>query len=216
MPAKRTRGSSGSGMSFAPISISVASPPSLTNVWKYSSSSSQPLPGSMRPPYSANGRACDAGAGRRWPVPRVRRQRLALGGAIVRARRVVIASPSGKSTPQPTTSSTSARSGSRRDERRSTSVFQTMPAALGNTSCRCRGGWPAHRARSAPADSSTARPDAHHRRRVEVREEHEDVVLLMVALEVLDEPGAHGPCCFSHSISSLRLWLMWKIQSEYC
>ena len=28
-------------------------------------------------------------------------------------------------------------------------------------------------------------------------------------------PGDHGPCCFSHSISSWRLWAWWKIQSEY-
>ena len=27
-------------------------------------------------------------------------------------------------------------------------------------------------------------------------------------------PGAHGPCCFSHSSLVLRLWRLWKIRSE--
>jgi hypothetical protein len=26
--------------------------------------------------------------------------------------------------------------------------------------------------------------------------------------------GDQGPCCFNHSISSLRLWALWKIHSE--
>ena len=43
-------GSSGSAISLTPISTSVASPPSFTYSLKYWISSSQPLPGSIRPP----------------------------------------------------------------------------------------------------------------------------------------------------------------------
>ena len=100
---------------------------------------------------------------------------------------------------------------------RSTSVFQTMPAGARE-----------HVLVDAEPDrrlvvrrrheQALRRRDAQaqHRRRVEIREEHQHVVVLVVPLEVLDERRATtGPCCFSHSISSWRVCGLLKIQSEY-
>ena len=67
-------------------------------------------------------------------------------------------------------------------------------------------------------EQALGRRDAHaqHRRRVEIGEEDQDVVLLVVPLEIVDAaPGDHGPCCFSHSISSCGVCALLKIQSEY-
>ena len=148
-PAKRIQGSSGSGISLTPISASVRCPPSSWYVLKYSTSSSQPLPFSMRPPYSANGlwilcRARNA-APRDWAG---QRPRAASAGAVASASAGV--SPSagaafsgprrswlcwGSSTPQPTVSSATALiANSAVRNRRSTSVLYAMAAGSENIS----------------------------------------------------------------------------------
>ena len=103
-----------------------------------------------------------------------------------------MASPSGRSTPQPTTSSTSVRSWNVEDtNRRSTSVFHTMPAARGEDVAVDAEPDRRFVVRRRHEQALLRRDaDAHHRRRVQVREEDEDVVLLVVAFEVLDERRA--------------------------
>ena len=56
--------------------------------------------------------------------------------------------------------------------------------------------------------------DAEHGRRVEIGEEHQDVVLLVAALEVLDERRAPRPLLPQPLQLVLGVWALLKIHSE--